>query len=496
MYMYVRMIMIMVVGVYTSRVILEKLGVDDYGIYNAVASVVAMMGFLNATLSTSTSRFMTFELGRGNSIKLRQTFSTALFTHILLAFIVLLVMETLGLWYLSNKFVIPPGREWAIFCVFHISIFTTLVSICQVPYTASIIAHENMNIYALVGVFEVMAKLLIVYLLTLSPFDRLVFYALLVAAVQIIVTFFFFVYSTRRYKETRAFPKLNKKIFQSMFGFTGWTAVANLSGTMMVQGSTVLMNLFFSPAIIAAKALASQVTHAIMQFVNNFRVALNPQIIKTYAAGDIEGSKKLTLRSVIITFDLLLILGLPFIMTMDTIMELWLVEVPPYAVAFTQVAILTQIFGSITSSTYIGFLSSGRLRSNAVWGGITGIVFFVLLYSIYKFGGGVMWVQYLQLINVFVWIIILRPKCMCDELAYKRKEIFQCYWDCLKVFFVAVLGSIILSFILNGSSLWQRAILFLGSMIISAISAFLFMEKELKNVLITIIVDKIKKIKQ
>ena len=279
-FLYIRMIFILGVSLYTSRVVLDKLGVDDYGIYNAVAGVVAMLAFLNNTLSTGTSRFLTFDLGRGDASKLKQTFSTAFFTHLILALIVVAVLETIGLWFVENKLVIPPERMHAAKWVYQISILTTFIAITQVPYTSAIIAHENMKVYAYVGVFEAVAKLVIVYLLSISPMDKLVFYAILVAVVQLLVAFGYRVYCVRNYEESRISATFEKSTFKEMLSFSGLGLVANVSYILSSQGLVVLINMFFQPAIVAAQAVGNQISAAMMQFVNNFKTAINPQIIK------------------------------------------------------------------------------------------------------------------------------------------------------------------------------------------------------------------------
>lgn len=494
-YMYFRMILVMAVTIYTSRVILDKLGVDDYGLYNAVASVVAVMSFLNSTLSTSTSRFLTFELGRGNFEKLQKTFSTAFFSHLMLAILIILTMESIGLWYISNKFVIPEGRETATHIVFQLSVFTTSVIVCQVPYTGSIMAHENLNVYAYLGIFEVVAKLMIVYLLSISPIDKLVFYAILLCLVQISITTIYWWVCRQNYQETRLTAHFSKNTFKGMLGFTGWTAVANVSNAFIVQGAILLLNLFFSPAIVAAKALANQITQAIMQFVNNFRVAMNPQIIKSYAAGNYEESKFLTLKSTLISFDLMLIIGLPFVFTMKPIMHLWLVEVPPQAVLFTQVAVVSQIFNTIPSSTYIPFVASGKQKNNAILGLVFGVAYFVVLYAIYKLGGGAIWVQYLFLIYVLSIIFFLRPYLLHKEMGYKLSEVLMCYWQCLRVFIPSFLSSVIL-YMAMGDGLLQQSLLFILVLIASLFFAILLMEKNLRRYIFNQILQKIKKNKK
>lgn len=491
-YMYARMILIMIVSIYTSRVVLVKLGVDDYGLYNAIASIVAMISFLNVTLSTSTSRFLTFDLGRGNLKKLRNTFSTAFYMHISLAVCVLLIMETIGLWYMNNIFIIPEGREFAVHIVFQISILTTIISVVQVPYTAAIMAHENLSVYAYVGIFDVFARLGVVYLLSISSIDHMVFYALLIALIQIIVTSTYLLITRFKYAETQLIWHFSKETFSSMMDFTGWTAVANLSNTMIVQGGIVLLNLFFSPVLVASKALANQISHAVMQFVGNFRVALNPQIIKLYATGEFDEFKKWSLRSAVITVDLLLVIGLPFIVTMKTIMGIWLVEIPPFAVEFAQLSVLSQIISSISSSTYIPFVASGKLKLNAIFGGISGFLYFIILYLIFMNGGGVLWIQWLYLILSLFTAIIYRPYLLHKEIGFTYKEVYMCFWNCLKPIIVSCIISYLLQFFW-GNEVWQQIILFILVFSVACVCSLFFFEPILRSYIKTQIINKLLK---
>jgi O-antigen/teichoic acid export membrane protein len=491
-YMYARMILIMLVGIYTSRVVLDKLGVDDYGLYNAVASIVAMISFLNATLSTSTSRFLTYDLGKGEKQKLQDTFSTSFFTHVLLAVFVVVLMETAGLWYMHAKFVIPDGREIATNVIYHISIFTAAIAIIQVPYTASIMAHEDLSVYAYVGIFDVFARLGIVYLLKIAPIDSLIVYAFLVALVQLLVTLVYVIISRNKYEETHLVWHFNKDTFREMLGFTGWTAVANLSNTVVVQGSTVLLNLFFAPAIIASKALANQITSAVMQFVNNFRVALNPQIIKSYVAGENEEFKKLSLRSTVFTCDLLIILGFPCIVTMKAILKLWLVEVPPLAVEFTQLAIISQIISSISSSTYIPFVATGQLKQNAVWGSVASFGYFVILYLCFKNGAGAIWVQWLNLILALTLTLWMRPVLLKKEIGFSYKDVFRCFFECFKPMAVAGFLSYGLS-LLFGDTIWEQLLLFIAVFVVCCCTTWLFLDKPIRAFFVNMLKSKLHK---
>ncbi|MEE1177576.1 MAG: polysaccharide biosynthesis protein, partial [Paludibacteraceae bacterium] len=275
MFLYIRMLLVMGVTLFTSRVILDKLGIDDYGLYNVVGGVVGMLSFLTGTLSIGTSRFITFELGTGNTDKLTRTFSTAFYTHFILGVIIFLFMETVGLWFLYNKLVIPEPRFYACLWVFQISILTTFVSVTQVPYTSVIMAHERMGVYAYVSIFEVMAKLAVCYLISYSSFDRLIYYAVLIAVVQVIVASIYRIYCVRKFKESLLSKIFDKSIFRKMLGFSGWNIMANLSETFNQQGVLIMLNLFFTPAVVAAQAISVQVSNALMQFVNNFRTAIN-----------------------------------------------------------------------------------------------------------------------------------------------------------------------------------------------------------------------------
>lgn len=489
--MYVRMIFIMIVNIYISRVVLDKLGVDDYGIYNAVASIVAMVTFLNTTLSTSTSRFLTYDLGKDDIKKLKDTFSTSFYTHLILAGVIVVLLETVGLWYMGHKFVIPEGREFAVHAVFQISILTTAIAVIQVPYTASIMAHENMDVYAYVGIYDVLARLTIVYLLRLSPIDNLIFYSILVAIVQITVIGLYVIISRKKYEEPHLVNHFNKDTFLGMMGFTGWTLIANLSNTVKLQGAMILLNLFFVPAIIAAKALANQITQAVMQFVNNFRVALNPQIIKSYAAGEKEVFKKLSLRSTVISCDLVLILSLPCLVIMKTILSIWLVEVPPLAVEFTQIAIIGQIIGVISSSTYIPFVASGRLKLNAIWGSVFGFGYFIVLYLIFKFGYGALWVEFMYLILNIIDVFLFRPYLLHKEVDFKYSEVYECVWDCFKPIIVSGVIAYILMKIL-GNDLLQQAILFLCVFLLTSLTVWIFLEKSLRELVLNMVKSKIR----
>lgn len=346
--LYVRMLFSMLVSLYTSRVVLNTLGVEDYGIYNVVGGVVGMLGFLNASMSGATSRFLTFELGRGDSIRLKETFSSALIIHISIALIVFVIAETAGLWFLENKLVIPESRMTAAHIVYQLSIFSTMLGITQVPYNATIIAHEKMNVYAYVEILNVCLRLLIVYLLVIGDFDKLILYAILTFGVSMLIMGIYRIYCTRHYKETKFHFIWRKDILKPMLNFSGWDLYGNASVMARTQGVSMLLNLFFGPLMNAAAGIATQVQGAVMAFANNFIVAARPQIVKQYASGEYESMFHLLKNSITLSFTLLSLLSIPLMCETNFVLKIWLGIVPDYAVIFCNYTLLFNIFASIS----------------------------------------------------------------------------------------------------------------------------------------------------
>lgn len=486
MFMYFRMILVMAVSIYTSRVVLDKLGVEDFGLYNAINSVVGIIVFVTNTLNTTTSRFLTFELGRGRMDKMVPMFSTISIIYVIFSLVMVVLLETAGLFYLNHVFVTPPGREAAVNIVYQISILLVVMSFLEVPFSSVIVANEDLSIYAYIGIADVVIKLLIVYLLAISPIDKLVTYAFLMLGAKILISAAYILSSYLKYSYVRIKRIFDKSIFKEVMGFTSWTLVANVSSTITVQGSILLMNLFFEPAIIAAKALATQVNNALMLFVNNFRTAVNPQIIKSYSAGDVGSHRKLILASTSLYYDMLLILGLPFVFTMKTVLGIWLVEVPPYAVEFTQLVIITQFVSMIDNSFYTTFVAAGKLKALSLIGIVSSVLYFVILYVIYKCEGEVLWVQYLLLISICIWSFLIKPWLMVKELDYKISEIWHCLKGCILLLAVSLSTSWGVS-LLFGDSLLQQALLFVVVMLICIIYSVAFMDKEIRNKIINLL---------
>ena len=490
MYLYIRMFLIMGVTLYMSRVLLDKLGVTDYGLYNVVGGVVAMLSFLNGTLTAGTSRFITYEMGTGDKEKLWRTFNTSFYTHLCLSGVIVLIMETAGLWFFYNKLVIPADRLDACFWVYQLSLLTTFVSISQVPYNSLVTSHEHFGIYAYVSIFEALAKLGVCYLITITPFDKLIVYAILLASIQISIALFYRFYCNRHYEESHLALTFDKKIFKGIMGFSGWNIIANLTNTLTLQGVVIIMNMFLAPVVVAAQALANQVSHALMGFVTNFRTAFNPQIIKLYAAGERDASKKLTLQATVVCFDMVLLLALPCIYTMKTIMGVWLVEVPEYAVIFTQCILISNILATFSASFYIPMMAANKIKFNSVASVFLGIMQFVLLYFILRMGGNALWVPILHIIMVIGYSMIVKPYVLWKDIDYSLKELLRCYWDCTKVFLLSFIISYPLYYFLS-DTIWEAAIIIFVTVLAVGISSFVFMEKEMRTKLVSLVKNKI-----
>ena len=491
-YMYIRLFIVMAVTIYTARVILDKLGAEDYGIYTAVAGVVGMLSFLNNTLAKGTSRFLTYELGRDDKQRISDTFSTSFISHLVLAIGVVLLLEGIGSWFISHKLLIPEARMQAALWLFQISLIPMFLGIVMVPYTASIIAHEDMNVYAYLGLFEAGAKLVIVYLLSMTTFDKLIFYAFLLAIVQLILFIFYVVFCWEKYKESRRVKVFDINIFKSMLGFSGWNLITHLGMMLKQQGTNILLGMFFRPVVIAAQAIANQMTNALMNFVYNFTTAINPQIIKSYATGDYEGSKKLTLESTVFVFDLVLLICLPFFFTIETILNLWLVEVPEYTVIFCRFILFAQILDVFNVTLYTPMLASGKLKTNSVVSGVYSILRIIILYLLFKMGVSVMWLQYELVASTIMWSFFLKPFILCREIDYCKKDLAKCYISCSKV----LLPSILLSFLLYrviGGMLWQQIMLFFGVALIVLFFSFIFMEVTIRKRIVNLVISKFRR---
>ena len=356
------MFFIMAVALFTSRVVLNTLGVVDFGIYNVIGGVVIMMGVLNGAMSVSTQRYLTFELGRGDMIRLKQVFSVCLTIFFLLSIILIFLAETVGLWFLHNKMVIPAERMVAANWVYQYSILACILSLILNPFNATIIAHERMNIYAYISILEVLLKLGIVYLLIVIPADRLATYGLLILVSHTIVAFTYIIYCYNHFSETHYRFYWERTLFIELVSYSGWNLFGSVAGLVKGQGLNILLNMFFNPAVNAARGIAYQINSAITQFFSNFYTAVRPQITKYYAQGDLDNMFKLVFRSSKFSYYLIYLLSLPIIIETPYIIHLWLGQLPEYVVSFTRIIVLISAIDSMASPLMTVCHSTGRIR--------------------------------------------------------------------------------------------------------------------------------------
>ena len=386
MFLYFRMIFIIAVTLYTSRVVLRVLGVEDFGIFNVVAGVVAMFGFLNSSMSATTQRFISFSLGRGDD-NLNKVFSTCVLTHALIALGVLVLVESVGLWFLYNKMIIPEVRMDAAFWVFQFSALSTVVTVMSIPFNADIIAHEKMSAFAYISIVEVCLKLLIVFLLDVGNIDKLVLYGFLLLLVQCGIFLTYMGYCLRHFKESRFRFVYEKKLFSEVFSFAGWNLWGYLASILYTQGLNILLNVFFGPVVNAARGLANQVDGAIRLFASNFQMAINPQIVKTYAAKDLESMHKLVFRSSKFSFFLLLALSLPVMIEAPVILRLWLSTVPDWTASFLRLMLVVVIVDSVANPLMTSAAATGRIKLyQSVLGGIQ-LLIVPVAYVVLRMGG-------------------------------------------------------------------------------------------------------------
>lgn len=369
--LYIRMFLTMLVGLYTSRVILQALGVEDYGIYNVVGGFVSMFSLISGSLASSVSRFLTFELGRGDMDKLKRVFNTSIFVLMGLAVIVLVATETFGIWYLNNKMVIPEARMTAAIWCFQLSLVTFIVNLINQPYTAAIIAHERMDIYAYLAILDSILKLLICFAVLHSPIDRLIFYAILLCCVSLINQTVYVIFCKLKFEECTFHLMFDRSLFKEMFGFAGWNFIGSSAAILTSQGSNLLLNWAGGPVVNAAYGIANTVSGLIATFVNNFTQAFTPQITKRYAAQEYDSLMQLLIYGSKYSYFLMFLIALPIMLTAEFLLHLWLGQVPEHSVWFVRFIILGNLFDAISRPVVNAKNATGRIRNyQIVVGGI------------------------------------------------------------------------------------------------------------------------------
>ena len=385
--LYLRSIIVLAVQIYTSRIVLKTLGVNDYGTYQVIGGFVAMFSVLSASLTNASQRFISFEMGKEKP-QMNRIFCGTFSIHLLLALGVFIIFESFGLWFLNTQLNIDAERMTAANWVYQCSVLTFCVNLINVPYNACIVAHEKMSAFAYFSIFEVCAKLGIVYLLLLTSQDRLIVYAILMFAVALILRLLYRFYCVRRFEECRYHYVMDKELFKEMLGFTGWNFIGSAAGLFITQGINIIINIFFGVALNAARGLAEQVNQAINTFVTNFMTAMNPQITKSYSAGDYEYMNKLMVLGSKYSALLYWFIALTVFVETETILDIWLVETPAYAAVFLRWAIICSVFQALSHTLYIGMLATGDIKVYQITMGCLYVGSFLLCLLFFYLGLG------------------------------------------------------------------------------------------------------------
>lgn len=397
-FLYFRQLLTMLVALYTSRIVLQALGVVDYGVYNVVGGMVTMFSFLNSSLAQATQRFIAYGIERDSIDEQKRTFSMLLNVHILIALLLFVLCETVGVWLFYNKLIIPDDRLTSAFWVMQCSIFTLMITVTQVPYNASIFGHEHMNAYAYISIIEVLLKLGIVIILKYYFMDKLLSYGIMVMCVQFIIAMAYRIYCLRKFKNCNYHLYWSKELFKRIFGFSSWSLIGNLAFTLNNQGMNFLINIFFGPIYNAAKGIASSVEAAVSSFVTNFLGATIPQIIKSYAVGDLDYCFKLNYKSSKLGFFLFMMISLPLISVINPILSLWLVKVPTQASIFCVLSLLYIQTNTMSGTIQNVVQATGNIKKFQLSNGLIKLLPVPIVYIFYKMD---------YHINTYLYVLIL-----------------------------------------------------------------------------------------
>lgn len=470
--LYVRMILMMAVTLYTSRVILQVLGVTDFGIYNVVGGIVTMLSFLYGAMTTSTQRYFTYYLGLGEREELGKVFTTSVQILAIISFVIILLAETIGLWFMYSQMVIPASRFTAALWVFHLSVVAMVIKVMSVPYNAAIVAHEKMGAFAYISIMEVLLKLFVVYLLMLSNSDKLIVYAILIVIVQFLVRYLYTRYCLKNFEETHLRRVWDVELLKKMGSFAGWNLWGGLAATLFGQGLNLLLNVFFGPVVNAARGITTQVESALNQMATNFQMAVNPQLTKSYAAGHLSEMHDLLFRSSKFSFFLIFLFALPLLLETDTVLLLWLKTPPEYTSLFVKITLCTILVDATAQPIVTAAAATGDVKVyQSVIGGIL-LLIVPIAYIVLKLGGSPVSVYFVHfsiiILTFFVRLIIVRPMIQLSIFSYMKMVV-------LPVVGVVLLASLlsVAVYSCHGHGIIDAIINMLSGLVIAGIAIYL-----------------------
>ena len=386
-FLYVRMFFVLIVSLYTSRVVLNTLGVSDFGVYNVVGGFVSLFGFLNATLSASMQRFFNFEGGQRGEDGVKDVYTAGFWIHVLLAVIVLLLLETFGLWYINNVMVVPTDRLHAANILFQYSIFSMTLVILEIPYTSAIMSYEKMDFYAVVSIIDVVLKLLIVLALPFIPYDKLVSYATLTLIITVTDFLFYFIYAKKNFIALKLEKTINMNLFRSFLSFSGWNLIGTFAFMLKGQGLNMMLNVFFGTVINAARGVAYQIEGAISGFSGNLATAFRPQIVDSYSKNNNERVMKMFISESKVCYCLILVLIVPVIIEMDYVLHLWLGEtVPEYANIFASLVLIDMLICTLNTPVTQVTFSTGNIKTYQIISSCINLLLLPICFVFLKMG--------------------------------------------------------------------------------------------------------------
>ncbi len=439
-FLYFRMMLLLVINLYTSRIVLKELGVDDYGIFSVVGGIIVILSFLNNAMTSGTQRFMNVEMGRNDQCALEKVFSTSLQIHIMVAIVVLILAESLGLWFLNTRMNIPEGRMDAANWVYQFSIASAILRIFTVPFNAAIISHEKMSAFAYIGIIEATLKLLVAFAISWAPYDKLIVYACLIFLIGLVNCFICGLYGMTHFVECKNVSfKTDKATMRNMLSFSGWTIFGNLGYILHTQGIAIVVNMFFSVAVNAAQGIANQVNGVVTQFTTNFIVALKPQVVKTYAANELDHMHSLVIRGCKMAFCLMSFFVIPLVLEAPMILQMWLGVVPEYSVIFIRLVLMISLVNSFSSLLSAAKGATGDVKTYQITLTLIGALHIPIAWVAFEFGKGPEYAMYVYLVIVFV-LQIMRVLFVCKSVDLSVRLFVKCV--ILKCSSVLIISSI------------------------------------------------------
>lgn len=491
--LYIRMLLIMAVTLYTSRVVLEELGIVDFGVYNVVAGVVAMFGFLKTSMSLSVQRFFSYEIGTGNKERLNIVFNTSLFAHIFLAVLIIVLAETLGFWFVQSQLVIPPERKEAALFVYHCVVVSSVFSAIEIPYNAMLLSSEKFNIYAYVSILEVVLKLLVSYLLMMNLFDKLKLYGFLTMLVTVLITVFYIFYVICNFSETKFRKIWDKKILKNILSFSWWSLLGELAWVFVHQGINILINIFNGPIVNTARAISYQVNGAVASLTRSFQQAVNPQLIKQYASNNIEGMTHLLFRSTRFSYYLMYIVTFPLLLETTFVLDVWLGDVPEHTVLFCRLVLVGGLLDGLSNLLATIAKAYGKIRNYQMIVSFILMMNFPVSYLLLKMGyfpEVTMWVyMVVSIVLLFIRLYFAKRMVGLSPVCYLKKTL----WPILKVTMVSSI--ILLSLFCCMPPSFSRFLFscLMSFFVIGSIMFYLGLEKEEREYIVRMIISRIKR---